>query len=253
VTTWAPVRGERVLHVGLDDTDTIGSPGTNQLAREIADALNGVAVVEFIVRHQLFEDARVPFTSANGSASMLVRSARGFSLHDLADLVRERTRRFSPPGSDPGFCVAAHVPPEVTTFGRRCQYELIAQSEARALAAAHSLVLEGLGGTEDGVIGALAAVGLLAAGDDGRVIHATGWQWPDALGGVREAREIFDRGVSEIRDIATGGQVQAGCIDLGKRLRPAYRGGRIVLFVERLQRQADDGREEALWRALKLK
>ena len=42
---------------------------------------------------------------------------------------------------------------------------------AREIAATHGIHLEGLGGTEDGVIGALAAVGLMATHDDGRVIH----------------------------------------------------------------------------------
>jgi hypothetical protein len=132
------------------------------------------------------------------------------------------------PGSDPGLCVTAVVPPEVSAFGRRCQQELVGQDEARSLAAAHGLHLEGLSGTEGGVIGALAAVGLIATGDDGRVVHIGGW--PDDLSGPQPLAVLRARGV-EVRELATGGPVAEGTVEVGKHLRPNYRGGQIVLYV----------------------
>jgi hypothetical protein len=88
--------------------------------------------------------------------------------------------------------------------------------------------LEGLGGTEGGVIGALAAVGLAATGDDGRVVQ---WDdWADDLAGVQPVEAIAARGVI-VRQ--AGGQiVSRGRIDVGKKLRPNCRGGQIVLTVE---------------------
>jgi hypothetical protein len=47
---------------------------------------------------------------------------------------------------------------------------LLEGTQARDLASAYSLHLQGLGGTEDGVIGALAAAGLAACGEDGRYL-----------------------------------------------------------------------------------
>ena len=63
-------RPQRVIYVGIDDTDIVGSPGTNQLARLIVRRLGSVARGAVICRHQLFFDPRVPYTSGNGSASI---------------------------------------------------------------------------------------------------------------------------------------------------------------------------------------
>ena len=69
-------------------------------------------------------------------------------------------------------------------WGLRCKRELVTQSEARQIAADHGIYLEGLGGTEDGVIGALAAVGLMATKNDGRVVYfgSGGEDWYDVTG-----------------------------------------------------------------------
>jgi hypothetical protein len=90
--------------------------------------------------------------------------------------------------------------------------------------------LEGLGGTNQGIIGALAAVALAAGGEDGRVVHCDGWPWPDELRGVQPASAIRARGV-EIRTVSAQ-PFADGVIDLGKHLRPNWRGGRIVLLVD---------------------
>jgi hypothetical protein len=39
------------------------------------------------------------------------------------------------------------------------------------------------------------------------------------------------RGVDEIRNVNSGELVGVGTVDIGKRLRPNFRSGRIVLFV----------------------
>ena len=152
---------------------------------------------------------------------------------------------WSPVGSDPGLCVAENVPPAVMDWGLRCQRELVQQSDARQIAAQHGIHLEGLGGTEDGVIGALAAVGLMATQNDGRVIHfeSDGADWYD-LTGCLDASQILAHGVDEIRILDTSEQVTTGTVDIGKRLRPNYRGGKIVLYV---------GQYEApYWEAIRL-
>jgi hypothetical protein len=218
-----------MIFVGIDDTDTLDTPGTNHLARALVTHLAGRYDLVRITRHQLFFDPRVPFTSHNSSASILLQARGRLSLAELAaDLRNQMCAQFTP-GSDPGLCVTEFVPPAVRAFGRRCQHDLIRQTEARALAAAHDIHLEGLGGTEDGVIGALAAVGLAVDGDDGRVVQLG--KWDDTLSGPQPAKVIQDRGV-EIRARDSGLAITAGLIDIGKRFRPNCREGRVVLFVD---------------------
>jgi hypothetical protein len=121
---------------------------------------------------------------------------------------------------------------------------VVSQQDARDLAASHGLHLEGLGGTEGGVIGALAAVGLAAGGADGRVVHIG--DWPDDLAGPQEIATLRARGV-EVRTLDTHQPVAEGPIDVGKHLRPNYRENQVVLFVE----PADAG--PCPWRAVRLK
>jgi hypothetical protein len=78
-----------VLYIGIDDTDVIGSPGTNQLARAIVRRLGPLAHGSIVCRHQLFFDARVPYTSQNGSASIQLPRGGERPRHELVATVRE--------------------------------------------------------------------------------------------------------------------------------------------------------------------
>lgn len=218
-----------MIFIGIDDTDTEDSPGTNQLARVLVRRLGAYAKCVMILRHQLLFDSRIPYTSKNGSASIQMEPTAAVSLANVIDDCREEMRSWFEVGSDPGLCVTESVPPAVVEFGRRCQREIVSQDAARAAAKAHGIHLEGLGGTEGGVIGALAAIGLAEFGDDGRAVVLG--EWPDDLSGPQPAAAIEARGI-EIRDLA-GGATNAECVvDVGKHLRPNRRNGRIVLFVE---------------------
>ena len=219
-----------MIYVGIDDTDIVGSPGTNQLARSLIGDVATKFRCVMAVRHQLLYDPRVPYTSKNSSASILFEPRDGASMENLARAIRRAMLEWYVEGSDPGLCLAEHVPPEVTAFGRRCQREVVSQQAARDLAARHRIHLEALGGTEDGVIGALAAVGLAAGRNDGRVVHIG--NHGDDLAGEQDALLLLRRGVDEIREVESDRLIRAGKVDVGKHLRPNYRDGNIVLFVE---------------------
>lgn len=217
-----------MILIGLDDTDTLDSPGTNQLAKAIVRALADHWTCIRIVRHQLLFDPRVPYTSKNGSASIALQPKGSVSTETLKQRCESVMRDWYQVGSDPGLCVSDHVPAAVTEFGRKCCRQLVDQAEAFAIAATHDLFLKGLGGTNGGVIGALAAIGLAATGDDGRVVlHG---EWPDDLSGIVPAEKIRQRGI-DILDEPTGCTADADLIDVGKHLRPNRRAGRTVLFV----------------------
>ena len=233
-----------MIYLGIDDTDVVGTPGTNQLARAIARRLGAAAQGAIICRHQLLVDPRVPFTSKNGSASIQLPRPSREDVPGVIGEVRGAMRAYFIPGSDPGLCVAHAVSPEMAEFGRLCQRELVTRAQARAVASKAGVYLEGLGGSEQGVIGAIAAVGLIASGEDGRVVQLASWPYPDDFSGPRRTSEIRARGVEEIRCLETGAPVPDGIVDVGRHLRPNVRDGRLVLFVERTG--------ESAWRAVKL-
>jgi hypothetical protein len=220
-----------MIFVGIDDTDIPNSPGTKRLARELAEILRPDYACLLVIRHQLLFDPRIPYTSKNSSACLLLRPRAGVAENELAAKIRTVMEGWFVQGSDPGLCVALnHVPDEITRFGRACQADVVQQKDAWTLAARHGLHLETLGGTGDGVIGALAAVGLAAGKNDGRIVGLG--NWPDDLSGPKEMAILYSRGVDEVQCHGTGERVRTGPIDIGKRLRPNYRDGRVVLFVE---------------------
>lgn len=226
------------LIIGLDDTDTLESRGTGHLARTIAAVLARDYPLLGVTRHQLLFDPRVPYTAKNSSASIVLAPNGRVAPKALMAHVQAIMREHFNPGSDPGLCIAPHVPTPITAFGRRAQREIVTQEEARSLAAAHAIALIGLGGSEDGVIGALAAVGLAASGDDGRYVLVGRSR---DLTGLQSVADVLEAGIAEVRTL-DGHQVTKGLI-LTDKLRPARRGARPITYVERA---------EGYWRPLKL-
>ncbi|MCE9551985.1 MAG: ABC transporter substrate-binding protein [Planctomycetes bacterium] len=252
-----------MIYIGLDDTDIEGSPGTNQLALTLAEQLADRYEVVQIVRHQLLFDPRVPYTSQNGSASMAIRrkgvgdrgEGIGVEIAALSEELSTRIVRWCPAGSDPGLCITADVPQSIVEFGQHCQRDLVKQPEAREAAAAAGLLLLGLGGTQDGVIGALAAVGLCAAGNDGRVIYLGAAETDiSEVGGPQPLAQLARYGIDDVIEHDTGRAVTSGIVHVGKKLRPNIRGGKTVLYVRPAEEQATEkAAHETLWQAVKVK
>ncbi len=216
-----------MFFIGLDDTDNLESRGTGHLAREIAAALAVDYQVQGVTRHQLLFDSRVPMTKKNSCATIVLNGTGSYDHTALLERVRVLMLSDFHPGSDPGLCVTRIVPTAITAFGRRAQRELVTQAEARELAVKHNISLLGLGGDEDGVIGALAAVGLAAPGADGRYVLVGRSR---ELTGLQPVSAVLAAGVSAVRTL-DGQTVTTGLIQTDK-LRPARRGGEPILFVE---------------------
>jgi len=191
------------VYVAFDDTDTLDADrGTGKVGRWFADELPPVWTMWGVVRQQLLVHPDVPYTSHNSAAVCVLERASGTggaraSAAELDDIVARAAahlRRHWMEGSDPGLCVAAAesaAVPALIAFGRRAAIEVVTQAEARlAATGAH---LSGHGGTEDGIIGAAAGVGLTAHGWSGRLIdyHTPLRDLPDPIA-VRalEALEI---------------------------------------------------------------
>jgi hypothetical protein len=233
-----------MIRIGIDDTDIVGSPGTNQLARAIVRDLVDRADLVRITRHQLLDDPRVPYTSQNGSASILLNPTGPLSLDEVIGACRVRMLDWFIVGSDPGLCVTDHVPPEVVAWGQRCKTDLVTKTMAHELAQRLGLHLEGLGGTEGGVIGALAAIGLAETQNDGRLVM---WQlWPDDLSEEVPIETVRSREIDVVIQ-SSGELLTTGTVHVGKHLRPNLLRGRATLWVE------PDELGGKTWKALKLK
>jgi len=219
--------------IGIDDTDNLESRGTGFRARELGEfmAANELATVTGITRHQLLVDPRIPYTSHNSSAC-LTATADPARLDDLIAACRAYLERESAPGADAGLCVAPAGAPAgaLREFGARAKREVLTRTEALALAEEAGVWLEGVTGTHDGLIGACAAAGLRAGGNDGRFLWLPGLR---ELSGVYAAADLHAAAhIDAVHAVAGTAVAPAERVDVGEWVRPVLRDGRAVLLVE---------------------
>ncbi len=230
------------VYVGFDDTDTPDADrGTGRLARHLERGLPAGSRLWGVVRQQLLVHPDVPFTSHNSSACAIVDVENGSSMSQIIEKAVAHIECLALEGSDPGLCVArADDPalPQLIEFGRRCTHQVVGQKEA--LAAARDVHLSGHGGTNDGIIGSAAAVGLTAYGWCGRFIE---------FGGLRsfpESASVSDLELSGIRVVSLDRDAAfpapEDIVHNRGWLRPRLWSGRAVLGVA----PTGDGRWETL-------
>ena len=222
------------LLVGIDDTDVKDSRGTGYKARMLAKNVikAGLGEVPGISRHQLLVDPRIPYTSHNSSACLEVRT-------DDFDKIREFCRDYlmneSEDGSDAGLCIAelSGISDEIIHWGMQAKITILEQHKAVSTAKNSGIYLEGFKGTHGGIIGAMAAVGLRAGGNDGRLI------WLDGEKNLRDLQGIYL--ISDLKTLINidgvinkdGRAVRENeVISLGEWLRPVIRKGKILILAE---------------------
>ena len=181
------------IYLGIDDTDNLDSPGSGQLAEMLSTQLRQTQLsltCSSISRHQLFVHDTIPYTSHNSSMcfSSVINDHR---LDDIILFAQQFLKKASAPGSDPGLCVAAlHHDSDyrdLTSFGRRAKETRLTKQEAYFLAGKAGVHLSEHGGTGDGIIGALAGIGLRLNGNDGRF---RGWLDLGPTGSVTSVKAI---------------------------------------------------------------
>jgi hypothetical protein len=218
--------------LGIDDTDNLESRGTGHRVRQLAGWLeeNQLAKPLGITRHQLLVDPQIPYTSHNSSACLSVESK---NVDDLWEAAREFLLRESAPGSDAGLTLAKWdlINEGALSFGKQAKVTVLTMPEAEQTAAQSRIRCEGLTGTHGGIIGALSAIGLHRAGNDGRFL------W---LPGLRELQGKYPAG--EVRKL---GHVDRVCslnnwevhprsiVNVGEWMRPILRDGKSTLYVEK--------------------
>lgn len=160
-----------IFYVAFDDTDTLDcGRGTGKLARWFADELPAGCKQLMVVRQQLLHAPEIPMTSHNSSLCCIIETPDATYGQELINRGIAHLKKHFFEGSDPGFCVAKQTDKldSIIDFGIRCTHTKTSQKEALNLA--KHIHLSGHGGTNDGIIGALAAVGLTHYGESGRIV-----------------------------------------------------------------------------------
>jgi hypothetical protein len=161
------------VYLGFDDTDTHDSLyGTGKLVRWFQSDMPGGFKCLGVVRQQLLVCDEIPYTSHNSAACLIADMPEPDLLNDAIERAANHLKHYALNGSDPGLCVVAEFDSAVESlieFGHFCTRAV--SSQKQALAAAKRAHLSGHGGTNDGIIGAAAAVGLTISGWSGRFIE----------------------------------------------------------------------------------
>lgn len=218
--------------VGIDDTDNKETRGTGFRSRQLAGLFvqENYQVLD-ILRHQLFVHPDIPFTSQNSSACLHI-------LADDLDKVIRISRNFlneiAAPGSDVGLCVlkSDDVTAEIIEWGLNAKKIVLNKQDALDLASKNQIFLEGLTGTHDGIIGALAAVGLRKWGNDGRCIWLRGIEIRD-IKGIYKIADL--KKLVAVEEIYTVNEIpvdENDYINIHDWFRPVIIDGKIIAFVE---------------------
>lgn len=185
-----------------------------------------------MTRHQLYVHDDIPFTSHNSCAVIHIASGGGEAADTIFRQTEEMVLGDFIEGSDPGIAVATddQLEPALIAFGKDAKTMVLTQERARTLAKNLSIRLKGLGGTEEGIIGAMAGLGLAATGNDGRFLQKG--QIREILGPCT-VRTLLTAGIDTICTI-DGRTVDSGYIvvEENKAVKPCPVNGRVILFVE---------------------
>ncbi|GIU14526.1 MULTISPECIES: DNA-binding protein [unclassified Shewanella] len=186
----------------IDDTDDIGTKGTGEIAEEIAAKLAPVTQIadkhsfvnRLVTRHQLFVHPDIPYTSHNSAMCFEVETALDFD--EIKAICIGHLKQESAAASDPGLAIldldSDYDIQRLIAFGQQAKVEVKTKVQAYELAEHLAIDLSEHGGTGQGVIGALAGLGLRLSGQDGRV------KGQFKLAGLQSESEEVQMSVAEV-------------------------------------------------------
>jgi hypothetical protein len=223
------------VYLGFDDSDMPDSQyGTGKLARWFQNDMPEGCACLGVVRQQLLVCDGIPYTSHNSAACLIAEMAEPELLNETIERAANHLRHYAVDGSDPGLCVAAEFDPSIGSlidFGHFCTRAVATQRQA--VAAAKKVHLSGHGGTNDGIIGAAAAVGLTVWGWSGRFIEFGNLRnLPDEVS-VSELNNMGIKVVSTERDAEV--PAPNDTVTTNGWLRPRLLGNLPVLLVSPLE------------------
>ncbi len=177
--------------VCVDDTDMPGTEGTGRLVQRMCHLLarETKALCSAITRHQLYVHEDIPFTSHNSAMCFeaTLRERPGRFIRLMGDFLEKNSEK----GSDPGLCLACldHGLDEkaLIQYGKKAKITVSSKEKAYDLAQKTGVFLSEHGGTGQGVVGAIAGVGLRLSGNDGRY---RGWHVLGRPGDIFKVAEL---------------------------------------------------------------
>lgn len=168
--------------------------------------------------------------SHNSCAVIHVTDVDDQNLNEIFKIGKDVVGELSAGGSDPGLAVSkdSQISPALIAFGMDAKTTVLTEDRVRVLAKNSGILLEGLGGTKVGVIGAVAGIGLAATGNDGGFIMKDQLR---QLHGTLNIDTLINVGVDMVVT-PDGHQISKGYVTVQKFPKPMLLMGKAVLLVE---------------------
>ena len=157
-----------LLHIGIDDTDSLNGRCTTHIAYKIVSHILQNRLGDFVDYPLLIRlNPNVPWkTRGNGAVCLRLRSDNYTRIVDhVTKYVEDESALDS--GANPGVAILAGkvVPEIVQEFGRRAMYDILSLEKAKKIVQKFANMEYFLYGNGQGLIGALAAIGTQLWGD----------------------------------------------------------------------------------------
>lgn len=223
------------FYLCIDDTDNLDSIGTGTIAEQIRTKMidQGYGPFSLVTRHQLYIHEDIPYTSHN-SSMCFYGEAPDDALPTIIKLASNHLDTVSAVGSDPGLCIltfnAERDYSELIEFGKDAKIKVLTKKDALICGENNQLHLSEHGGTGQGIIGALAGVGLRLLGYDGEVKGALKHIAINHTYSVSELKELPE--VQHVLELSTKQAVaNSAIINICNRTKTVLYQHQYVLFV----------------------
>ena len=170
------------IYVGIDNTSNDESVGTAKFARRVAKKISDKYPVYGVSRHQFHVHPKIKCSTHNFGAVIHVDCDDEEFVEDIFLAIKEMMKNEFNIGSNPGLAVAhdSQVSPAIINYGQMLKRIIVTPKRATDLAINSNIILEDFGKTKNGIIGAIASIGLAATKNDCRFLQ---------IGNIRSIKE----------------------------------------------------------------
>jgi hypothetical protein len=204
--------------------------GTGKFARIIAGEISKKYPVYGVTRHQFYVHQDINFSLHNFGAVVHI-DTKEKHVDDIFELVKEVMQNNFNEGSNPGLAVAHEscISPAIVAYGKDAKETVLTSKRAWNLALNSNIQLESIGGNGNGIIGAIAGLGLALTKNDGRFLQIGKMR---KLKGPQPVEKLIDAGIDAIFT-PDGCSVTEGVIfnEGNKPVKPCSINGEVALFV----------------------
>ncbi len=227
---------ENRFFIGIDDTDSPSSKGTGYLTRELGKEIENqkLGKVLNITRHQLLISKGINFTNRNNSACIEVNTC---NIESLAGFCHHFIYSNTNDEANPVMIIspANTVSESIIEFGIKAKNEILTLKQSEKILKDYGLKADFIRKKKNGIIGALAAIGLRATGNDGRVIWVNGYEMKGLIGNYLAGEVYCETHVDSIKtEDGFKIPINAHINFTDNRIKPVFKENSVILLVEEI-------------------